>query len=152
VWPKRTLDTVDTISRCVLDGLPCGWAVRRAPRSSLDGSHWVSRRPRYFLPVRIFSKLFRGLMLAKLLAAHKAGRLQFFNQYAHLAERKAFARYLAPLRRRKWYVYAKRPFGGPEAVLTYLSRYTHRVAISNRRLIAFDQNGVTFSYKDRRAG
>src|ERR1700739_45665 len=118
---------------------------------SLDGSRWVSRRPRYFLPVRIFSKLFRGLMLAKLLAAHQAGQLQFFNQYAHLAERKAFARYLAPLRRRKWDVYSKRPFGGPEAVLTYLARYTHRVAISNRRLIAFDQNGVTFSYKDYRA-
>jgi len=117
---------------------------------SLDGSRWVSRRPRYFLPVRVFSKLFRGLMLAKLLAAHQAGQLQFFNQYAHLAERKAFARYLAPLRGRKWYVYSKRPFGGPEAVLAYLSRYTHRVAISNRRLIALDENGVTFSYKDYR--
>ena len=117
---------------------------------SLDGSRWVSCRPCYFLPVRLFSKLFRGLMLARLLAAHKAGQLQFFNQYAHLAERKAFARYLAPLRRRKWYVYSKRPFGGSEAVLAYLSRYTHRVAISNRRLIAFDQNGVTFSYKDYR--
>jgi len=115
---------------------------------SLDGSRWVSRNPCYFLPVRVFSKLFRGLMLAKLLAAHKAGQLQFFNQYAHLAERKAFARYLAPLRRRKWYVYSKRPFGGPEAVLAYLSRYTHRVAISNRRLIALDENGVTFKYKD----
>src|SRR6201997_4662193 len=118
---------------------------------SLDGSRWGSRRPRYFLPVRVFSKLFRGLMLAKLLAAHKAGQLQFFNQYAHLAERKAFARYLAPLRGRKWYVYSKRPFGGPEAVLAYLSRYTHRVAISNRRLIALDENGVTFNYKDYRA-
>src|SRR6516165_7287231 len=109
---------------------------------ALDGSRWVSRRPRYFLPVRIFSELFRGLMLAKLIAAHQAGQLQFFNQYAHLAERKAFARYLAPLRRRKWYVYSKHPFGGPEAVLAYLSRYTHRVAISNRRLIALDENGV----------
>src|SRR6059036_818859 len=118
---------------------------------SLDRSRWVSCRPSFFLPVRVFSKLFRGLMLAKLIAAHKAGQLQFFNQYAHLAERKAFARYLAPLRRRKWYVYSKRPFGGPEAVLAYLSRYTHRVAISNRRLIGFDQNGVTFSYKDYRA-
>jgi len=117
---------------------------------SLDGSRWLSCRPRCFLPVRVFSKLFRGLMLAKLLAAHQAGQLQFFNQYAHLAERKAFARYLAPLRRRKWYVYSKRPFGGPEAVLAYLSRYTHRVAISNRRLIALDENGVTFNYKDYR--
>jgi hypothetical protein len=118
---------------------------------SLDGSRWVPCRPRFFLPVPVFSELFRGLMLAKLLAAHKAGQLQFFNKYAHLAERKAFARYLAPLRRRKWYVYSKRPFGGPEAVLAYLSRYTHRVAISNRRLIAFDQSGVTFRYKDYRA-
>jgi hypothetical protein len=117
---------------------------------ALDGSRWVSRRPRYFLPVRIFSELFRGLMLAKLIAAHQAGQLQFFNQYAHLAEPKAFARYLAPLRRRKWYVYSKPPFGGPEAVLAYLSRYTHRVAISNRRLIALDENGVTFNYKDYR--
>ena len=119
---------------------------------SLDGSRWVSRRPRHFLPVRVFSELFRGLMLAKLLAAHQAGQLQFFKQYAHLAERKAFARYLAPLRRRKWYVYSKPPFGGPEAVLAYLSRYTHRVAISNRRLIALDENGVTFNYKDYRGG
>ena len=118
---------------------------------SLDGSRWVSCRPRFLLPVPVFSKLFRGLMLGKLLAAHKAGQLKFFGQHAHLAERKAFAAYLAPLRRRKWYLYSKPPFGGPEAVLAYLSRYTHRVAISNRRLIAFDQNGVTFKYKDYRA-
>ena len=90
-------------------------------------------------------------MLAKLLAAHQAGQLKFFGEHAHLAERKAFAAYLAPLRKSKWYVYAKPPFGGPEAVLAYLSRYTHRVAISNRRLIAFDHNGVTFKYKDYRA-
>ena len=118
---------------------------------SLDGSRWVSCRPRFFLPVPVFSKLFRRLMLQKLLAAHKAGQLQFFGQHAHLAAREAFAVYLAPLRRLKWYVYSKPPFGGPEAVLAYLSRYTHRVAISNRRLIAFDENGVTFSYKDYRA-
>ena len=118
---------------------------------SLDGSRWLSCRPRFFLPVPVFSKLFRGLMLGKLLAAHKAGQLKFFGQHAHLADRKAFAAYLAPLRRRKWYLYSKPPFGGPEAVLAYLSRYTHRVAISNRRLIAFDHNGVTFKYKDYRA-
>jgi putative transposase/transposase-like zinc-binding protein len=118
---------------------------------SLDGSRWVSCRPRFFLPVPVFSKLFRRLMLQKLLAAHKAGQLQFFGQHAHLAAREAFAVHLAPLRRLKWYVYSKPPFGGPEAVLAYLSRYTHRVAISNRRLIAFDENGVTFSYKDYRA-
>jgi hypothetical protein len=103
------------------------------------------------LPVPVFSKLFRGLMLQKLLAAHKAGQLQFFGQHTHLAERKAFAAYLAPLRKRKWYVYSKPPFGGPKAVLAYLSRYTHRVAISNRRLIACNERGVTFKYKDYRA-
>src|SRR6202008_2260536 len=118
---------------------------------SLDGSRWLSCRPRFFLPVPVFSKLFRGLMLGKLRAPHKAGQLKFFGQHAHLAERKAFAAYLAPLRRRKWYLYSKPPCGGPEAVLAYLSRYTHRVAISNRRLIAFDHNGVTFNYKDYRA-
>jgi hypothetical protein len=96
----------------------------------------------------VLTKLFRGLMLAKLLAAQKAGRLTFFGQHAHLAARKAFGDYLAPLRRINWYVYSKPPFGGPKAVLAYLSRYTHRVAISNRRLITFDQHGVTFRYKD----
>jgi Putative transposase len=89
-------------------------------------------------------------MLAKLLAAHKAGKLQVFNQYAHLAERRAFARYLAPLWNTKWVVYCKRPFGGPKQMLRYLARYTHRVAISNRRLIACDENGVTFKWKDYR--
>jgi hypothetical protein len=118
---------------------------------SLDGARWLSCRPRFLLPVRVLTKLFQGLMLAKLLAAHKAGRLTFFGQHAHLAAPKAFAAYLAPLRRIKWHVYSKPPFGGPAAVLAYLSRYTHRVAISNRRLIACDQNGVTFRYKDYRA-
>jgi Putative transposase/Transposase zinc-binding domain len=118
---------------------------------SLDGTRWVSCRPRFLLPVPVFSKLFRGLMLHKLVAAHKAGQLEFFGDRAALAERKAFAAYLAPLRKIKWHVYCKPPFGGPEAVLAYLSRYTHRVAISNRRLIASDQDGVTFRYKDYRA-
>ena len=117
---------------------------------SLDGSRWVSSRPRYFLPVPVFRKLFRRLMLEKLLAAHKAGQLQFFGKHAPLAEYKAFAAYLAPLRKIKWYVYAKPPFGGPQAVLAYLARYTHRVAISNSRLIAADETGVTFRYKDYR--
>ena len=118
---------------------------------SLDGERWVSCRPRFLLPVRVLSKLFRGLLLAKLLAAHAAGKLQFFGKQAALTERKAFAAYLAPLRKINWYVYSKRPFGGPKAVLAYLSRYTHRVAISNRRLIALDSRGVTFKYKDYRA-
>jgi len=118
---------------------------------SLDGQRWVSCRPRFFLPVPVLAELFRGRMLHKLVAAHKAGELQFFGKHARLAERKAFAAYLAPLRKLDWYVYAKAPFGGPEAVLAYLSRYTHRVAISNRRLIACDHRGVTFKYKDYRA-
>src|SRR5580658_773872 len=118
---------------------------------SLDGSRWLSCQPRFLLPVPVLTKLFQGLMLAKLLAAHRAGRLAFFGPHAHLAERTAFAAYLAPLRRIKWYVYAKPPFGGPKAVLAYLARYTHRVAIANSRLIARDQQGVTFRYKDYRA-
>jgi hypothetical protein len=118
---------------------------------SLDGQRWVSCRPRFLLPVPVFSKLFQGLMLHKLVAAHKAGQLKFFGNHARLAERKAFAAYLAPLRKLNWHVYCKPPFGGPEAVLAYLSRYTHRVAISNRRLITCDHKGVTFKYKDYRA-
>jgi hypothetical protein len=116
---------------------------------SLNGKRWVSCRPGFFLPVRVLSRLFRRLFLEKLVAAHK--QLQFFGNHALLADAQAFATYLAPLRRTEWVVYAKRPFGGPEAVLAYLSRYTHRVAISNRRLIAFDSNGVTFKWKDYRA-
>jgi len=118
---------------------------------SPDGKRWISCRPGFFLPVRVLSRLFRRLFLQKLLAAHKAGQLQFFGQHAHLEDARAFAAYLAPLRKTKWFVYSKRPFGGPEAVLAYLSRYTHRVAISNSRLIAFDGDGVTFKYKDYRA-
>jgi hypothetical protein len=118
---------------------------------SLDGTRWVSCRPGFFLPVRVLSRLFRRLFLEKLLAAHEAGALKFFGTHAPLAARKAFAAFLTPLRKIEWVVYSKRPFGGPAAVLAYLSRYTHRVAISNSRLIAFDGNGVTFKWKDYRA-
>jgi hypothetical protein len=114
-------------------------------------SDWVSCRPGFFLPVRVLSRLFRRLFLEQLAAAHEAGRLRFFGAHAPLAERHAFAAYLAPLRKVEWVVYAKRPFAGPQAVLAYLSRYTHRVAIANSRLIAFDDNGVTFRWKDYRA-
>jgi hypothetical protein len=100
--------------------------------------------------VRVLSKLFRRLMLTKLAAAHAAGQLQFFGAHAHLADGKAFAAFLAPLRKKRWFVYSKCPFAGPKAVLAYLSRYTHRVAISNRRLIAFDGRRVTFKVKDYR--
>jgi Putative transposase/Transposase zinc-binding domain len=117
---------------------------------SLDGERWVACRPGFFLPVRVLSRLFRRLFLEKLMAAHKAGRLKFFGNHAPLADARAFAAYLAPLRKIEWVVYAKRPFGGPEAVLAYLSRYTHRVAIANSRLIALDDNNVTFKCKDYR--
>jgi hypothetical protein len=117
---------------------------------SLDGKSWVTCRPGFFLPVRVLSRLFRRLFLEKLTAAHDAGRLKFFGDHARLAKDDAFAAHLAPLRRSEWVVYSKRPFGGPEAVLAYLSRYTHRVAISNRRLIAADDKGVTFKVKDYR--
>ena len=117
---------------------------------SPDGRQWISCRPGFFLPVRVLSRLFRRLFLEKLAAAHEAGRLLFFGDHVHLGDAKAFARYLAPLRKLEWVVYAKRPFAGPEAVLAYLSRYTHRVAISNSRLITFDDKGVTFKWKDYR--
>jgi hypothetical protein len=117
---------------------------------SLDGSKWVACRPGFFLPVRVLSRLFRRLFLEKLVAAHQAGELQFFSNHGPLMDAQAFAAYLAPLRNSEWAVYSKRPFGGPKEVLRYLARYTHRVAISNRRLIACDDNGVTFKWKDYR--
>src|SRR6266849_918416 len=117
---------------------------------SMDDSRWISCKPNFLLPVRVLSKLFRRLMLEKLLAAHAAGRLQFFGAYAHLADANTFAAFLAPLSKKRWFVYAKRPFAGPKAVLAYLSRYTHRVAISNSRLIAVDRRSVTFKVKDYR--
>jgi hypothetical protein len=98
----------------------------------------------------VLSRLFRRLFLAALAGAHAAGRLAFFGEIEHLQRRKALAAHLAPLKRKKWFVYAKPPFAGPEAVLAYLARYTHRVAIANRRLIALDERGVTFRYKDYR--
>jgi hypothetical protein len=116
---------------------------------SIDDKRWVTCRPGFFLPVRVLSRLFRRLVLKKLAAAQRAGALKFFGKHAALTNAQAFAAYLAPLRQAEWVVYSKRPFGGPEEVLRYLARYTHRVAISNRRLIALD-NGVTFKWKDYR--
>jgi len=115
-----------------------------------DGSRWVSCKPNFCLPVRVLSKLFRRLMLTKLAAAHAAGKLHFFGAHAHFAAARAFTAFLATLRKTRWFVYAKRPFAGPKAVLAYLSRYTHRVAISNRRLIALNERSVTFKVKDYR--
>jgi hypothetical protein len=118
-----------------------------------DGRRWVSSRPAFLLPVRVLGKLFRRLFLTRLIELHSTSRFTFFGSMAHLVDRRAFLRHLAPVRTKRWVVYAKPPFAGPEAVLAYLSRYTHRVAISNRRLITFDETGVTFRYKDyRRSG
>jgi Putative transposase/Transposase zinc-binding domain len=115
-----------------------------------DGSQWISSRPAFLLPVRVLGKLFRWLFLTRLVALYDAGRLAFFGTLAHLAEHRAFLHHLAHVRGKRWVIYAKAPFAGPEAVLAYLSRYTHRVAISNSRLIDFDGTGVTFRYKDYR--
>jgi hypothetical protein len=115
-----------------------------------DGSAWVAAKPGFLLPVRVLSTLFRRLMLEKLAAAHTAGRLRFFGEHTHLAGADAFAAFLAPLRTTRWFVYSKRPFAGPQAVLAYLARYTHRVAIANNRLLAAGDQGVTFTWKDYR--
>ena len=117
---------------------------------SSDGTRWVSCRPGFFLPVRVLSRLFRRLFLEKLGAAFEAGKLGFFGALAGLADRAVFARRLAELRRREWVVYAKRPFAGPAAVLAYLGRYTHRVAIANSRLVALAGDQVSFRWRDYR--
>src|SRR5947209_2388228 len=123
---------------------------------SLDGTRWIRCRPGFLLPVRVLSRLFRRLFLTGLIFltgltdAHAAGRLAFFGELDPLCNRTAFAAHLAPLRKKNWFVYAKPPFAGPEAVLAYLARHTHRVAISNSRLISLDERGVTFHYKDYR--
>jgi len=116
-----------------------------------DGERWVACKSGFFLSVRVLSRLFRRRFLEELALAHRAGRLQFFGAHATLADASAFAQWLTPLRQCEWVVYAKRPFAGPAAVLAYLSRYTHRVAIANSRLVAMDEHGVTFSWKDYRA-
>jgi hypothetical protein len=117
---------------------------------SADGERWISCRPGFFLPVRVLSRLFRRLFLVQLQEAFDAGRLGFFNALEPLQVPDAFARYLAPARRAEWVVYAKPPFGGPRHVLEYLGRYTHRVAISNNRLLDFVDGKVSFRWKDYR--
>jgi hypothetical protein len=116
-----------------------------------DGTRWIGCRPGFFLPVRVLSRLFRRRFLEELQRLHDGGKLRFFGEHAALADARAFKAWLAPLRKSEWVVYAKRPFAGPQAVLSYLSRYTHRVAISNSRLLAMDERGVTFRWKDYRA-
>jgi hypothetical protein len=117
---------------------------------SQDNSEWIASRANFFLPVRVLSRLFRRLFLEGLVKLHRAGMLAFFNDHAGLADAAAFSAFLTPLRKIDWVVYAKEPFAGPKAVLAYLSRYTHRVAIANSRLIRADANGVTFRVKDYR--
>lgn len=119
---------------------------------SLDGDRWVSCRPHFFLPVRVLSRLFRRLFLESLGKAFHAGKLQFFGTLEPLRDRSAFARYLAPLKKLRWVVYAKAPFAGPEQVLDYVGRYTHRVAISNNRLLDIDNDQIRFRWKDYRHG
>jgi hypothetical protein len=117
---------------------------------SPDGTRWIASKAGFLLPVRVLGKLFRRLFLSQMIKLHDVGKLAFFGASAGLIDRRCFLRHLAPVRKKRWVVYAKPPFAGPEAVLAYLARYTHRVAISNRRLIAFDEAGVTFRYKDYR--
>jgi len=119
---------------------------------SADGERWISCRPGFFLSVRVLSRLFRRLFLTQLQGAFEAGRLRFFNALEPLQEPSAFARYLAPVRQAEWVVYAKPPFGGPQHVLEYLGRYTHRVALSNNRLIDFVDGKISFRWKDYRHG
>jgi hypothetical protein len=118
---------------------------------SLDNTRWISSRSNFLVHVHVLARLFRGKMLAMLMQAHGGDQLKFFNTHAGLADKKTFKRFIAPLRHIKWVVHCKAPFAGPEQVLRYLSRYTHRVAISNRRLIAADNTGIAFRWKDYRA-
>jgi hypothetical protein len=115
-----------------------------------DGTRWVAARSSFLVHVKVLARLFRGKFLAMLSKAHAEGQLKFFNAHAGLANKRSFKRFLVPLRRTKWVVYCKDPFAGPSAVLRYLSRYTHRVAISNRRLVSVDDKGVAFRWKDYR--
>ena len=117
---------------------------------SFDNARWVAARPDFLVHINVLAGLFRGKMLAMIMAAHDADQLTFFNSHAALADKRTFKRFIAPLRRIKWVVYCKAPFAGPEQVLRYLSRYTHRVAISNRRLVAADDGAIEFRWKDYR--
>ena len=121
-----------------------------SPTGNKDDGKWVSCRPGFFLPVKVLSKLFRRLFLEGLVRLHNSGKLAFFGKQAELADPDAFKTHIAPLRKTNWVVYAKPPFGGPKAVLAYLSRYTHRIAISNHRLVSSDADTVAFKWKDYR--
>jgi hypothetical protein len=130
--------------------VPGGGLSSACPGQRSGGTRWVGCRPGFFLPVKVLSRLFRRLFLDGLMTLHRAGKLAFFGEQEELAGADAFAAWLTPLRKIEWVVYAKPPFGGPEAVLAYLSRYTHRVAISNSRLVSADAETVAFRWKDYR--
>jgi hypothetical protein len=117
---------------------------------SPDGRRWVPARKRFFLPVKVLSRLFRGLFLDYLQRAFDQGKLEFHGSLQHLSDKKSFTNFISPLYRLDWVVYAKRPFGGPAQVLDYLGRYTHKVAISNHRLLSFDSTHVSFTWRDYR--
>lgn len=117
---------------------------------SKDGQQWVACQSGFFLPVRVLSRLFRRLFLELLIKAYQKEQLHFFNQLKSIESHQAFTHWVQPLRQKEWVVYAKRPFAGPKAVLAYLSRYTHRVAIANSRLISMDEHDITFKWKDYR--
>ncbi len=131
--------------------VPGGGVSPKPAPAEAGGEHWIACRPGFFLSVRVLSRLFRRLFLERLSAAYQAGRLEFFADQAALTEPAVFKAHLAALRKVEWVVYAKPPFGGPDAVLAYPSRYTHRIAIANSRLVAFDGQRVTFKWKDYRA-
>ncbi len=117
---------------------------------SFDGARWVASRSDFLVHINVLARLFRGKILAMLMAAHDANQLTFFNTLGGLADKRRFKRFIAPLRRIRWVVYCKAPLAVPEQVLRYLSRYTHRVAISNRRLVAADDGAIAFRWKDYR--
>ena len=133
-----------------LDHHPHVHCIVPAGGISPDGKHWIECRPNFFLPVRVLSRLFRRLFTERLVALHDAGEIQFFGNLARLATAQAFSAYLAPLRKCEWVVYAKRPFAGPRQVLSYLTRYIHRVAISNSRILSLSDGKVCFRWKDYR--
>src|SRR5262249_33222459 len=117
---------------------------------SEDGGRWISSRPGFLVPVKVLSRLFRGRLLAMLAEAHAQDRIRFFGDHAALADKRAFKRFLAPLRRREWVVYTKEPFAGRERALRYLSPHPHRFPPPNRRLVAADANAIAFRWKDYR--
>ena len=144
-WPIRALALAFVLGQRQSAWPRRGWSWCRL---SANGAKWIACRKNFFLSVRVLSRLYRCLILEGLTKLHDTGKLQLFGDHAELVDRNTFDDFLKPLHQIDWGVYAKEPFTGPKAVLAYLSRYTHRVAISNSRLIRFDARSVTFRVKD----